>query len=132
MFRKIIPATTLLLMVVMPVVGMASSLKFNEDGGMLGQYIVDVNGFINAVLIPFLLGIGFLFFIWGMFMYFIKGGTDDESKKKGKSLIVYATAGFVLIFIFWGLLELVTDFIGLDKQTLEDDLIPKTPPTQVR
>lgn len=69
--------------------------------------------FINAVLIPFIIGIGFLVFVWGMFQYFIAGGANDEAKEKGKSLMVYATLGFVLIIIFWGVINLVASSTGL-------------------
>lgn len=125
MFRTLILNVAVFLFLAAPVVGMAAG--FQSDGGQLGTYLKEVSGFINGVAIPFLLGVGFLFFVWGMFMYFIKGGDDDDAKKKGKSLIIYATAGFVLIFIFWGLVEILTDFTGLKDQTLDANLVPSTP-----
>ena len=57
--------------------------------------------------IPFILGVAFLVFVWGMFQYFIAGGANEESKEKGKSLMVWATLGFVLVIIFWGVVNLV-------------------------
>lgn len=127
MFRKIILNVAVFLLLLVPVVGIAASGTFNPDGGKLGQYVKNISSFINTVVIPFLLGIGFLFFVWGMFQYFIKGGDDDDAKKKGKSLIIYATSGFVLIFIFWGLVSILTDFTGLKDQTLDSGLIPSVP-----
>lgn len=86
--------------------------QFDADGGPLGDTLVNLISFINDYVIPFILGVGFLFFVWGMFLYFIKGGSNDEEKAKGKSLLIYATSGFVLIFIFWGIVELFVGTFG--------------------
>jgi hypothetical protein len=67
-----------------------------------------------------------------MFRYFIAGGANDEAKEQGKSLIVYATLGFVLVIVFWGIVNLVATSTGLSGKALEaDDLnLPKViPPT---
>ncbi len=101
--------------------------QFEATGGDFGQFLRNVIGFINGIIIPFILGIGFLFFVWGMFLYFIKGGADDDAKSQGKSLIIYATAGFVLIFIFWGLIELLARSTGFQDQTLDTQFIPRAP-----
>ncbi len=78
----------------------------------LGMFLENVLTFVNEIIIPFILGIGFLFFVWGMFQYFIRGGHSDEAKESGKSLIVYALAGFVLIFAFWGIINLLVGAVG--------------------
>ena len=85
-----------------------------DDGGPFGDLLKNILTFSNNVLIPFILGIGFLVFVWGMFQYFIAGGANDEKKEAGKSLMVYATLGFVLIIIFWGVVNLVASSTGLD------------------
>ena len=93
------------------------------DSGDLGRVqdwmstILDV---VNTVFIPFIIGIGFLVFVWGMFQYFIAGGANDESKEKGKSLMIYAVLGFVLIIVFWGIVNLIADSTGIDGQTAGD------------
>ena len=83
------------------------------SGGEFGQLLRDILTFSNDILIPFILGIGFLVFVWGMFRYFIAGGANDESKESGKSLMVYATLGFVLIIVFWGVVNLLANSTGL-------------------
>jgi len=84
------------------------------SGGEFGQLLQDILAFANNILIPFILGIGFLVFVWGMFRYFIAGGANDEAKEQGKSLMVYATLGFVLIIVFWGIVNLLAQSTGLD------------------
>ena len=83
----------------------------SELDNLLGNILL----FTNNVLIPFILGIGFLVFVYGMFQYFIAGGANDEKKEKGKSLAVYAVLGFVLVVIFWGIINLIATSTGLVK-----------------
>lgn len=81
--------------------------------------------FSNDVLIPFIIGIGFLAFVWGMFQYFILGGANDESREKGRKLMVSATFAFVIIILFFGFINLLTTSTGLEGETLR--YIPEVP-----
>ena len=111
----------LLLFMVVPVLVFAQAMPAGgfipEDGGAFGTLLKNILTFSNNVLIPFILGIGFLVFVWGMFKFFILGGANDEEKDKGKSLMVYATLGFVLIIVFWGVINLVASSTGLDQES---------------
>jgi len=100
----------------LPFVASAQDI-IDDDGGQFGTLLRNILGFTNGILIPFILGIGFLVFVWGMFKFFIYGGADDEAKSSGKSLMVYATLGFVLIIVFWGVVNLVATSTGLDEGT---------------
>ena len=101
----------------LPVVASAQIVN-SGNGGQFGTLLQSILTFANTVLIPFIIGIGFLVFVWGMFQYFIAGGANDEAKEKGKSLMIYATLGFVLIIIFWGVVNLLTQSIGLGGATV--------------
>ncbi len=54
-----------------------------------------------------------------MFKYFIQGGANDEAKESGKSLILYAIAGYVVILAFWGIVNIISNGLGLE-DTLEE------------
>src|SRR6056297_2775490 len=112
--QKYIASVTLF---ALPAVAFAQGIADDGSGGEFGQLLRDILTFSNNILIPFILGIGFLVFVWGMFRYFIAGGANDEAKEQGKSLMVYATLGFVLIIIFWGIVNLVAQSTGLDGDT---------------
>lgn len=116
------------LMLITPL--LASAQQFNADGGPFGVLLRNLISFANAFVIPFILGIGFLFFVWGMFLYFIKGGNDEDAQKTGKSYIVYAVAGFIIIFIFWGIVNLLTSSTGFGGQKLTPGFIPVAPSTR--
>lgn len=97
-----------------------AGLANNGSGGPLGQLLGNILTFTNGVLIPFIIGIGFLVFVWGMFQFFIAGGSNDEAKEKGKSLMVYATLGFVLIIVFWGVVNFLVSTTGLQSNTVNN------------
>jgi len=97
-----------------------AAAQFDPGGGGFGDLLANIIGFANQILIPFILGIGFLVFVWGMFRYFIAGGANDEAKESGKSLMVYATLGFVLIIVFWGIVNLIADSTGFGGQSITD------------
>jgi hypothetical protein len=103
-----------------------ASAQLATGGGDLGPFqnlLENILIFTNNVLIPFIIGIGFLVFVWGMFKYFIVGGANDDAKEQGKSLMIYATLGFLLIIVFWGVVNLLADSTGLEGDTLDN--IPK-------
>jgi hypothetical protein len=94
------------------------------DGGEFGTFLTAVLGFIDTILIPLVLGIAFLAFIWGVFKFFILGGSDSEKQTEGKSLMIYAVAGFVLILSFYGLVNFFTDGIGFGGDTITTPGVP--------
>ncbi len=90
------------------------------DGGDIGTALGNILSFIDNVVIPFILSIGFLVFVWGMFKYFIQGGANDEAKESGKSLILYAIAGYVVILAFWGIVNIISNGLGISNQSIQD------------
>ncbi len=96
-------------------------------GGPFAILLVNIIAFINNVLIPFIIAMGFLAFVWGMFKYFILGGSDDDKKVQGKSLMIHATMGFVIIIIFFGLVNMITSSTGLEGETLKNIPIVEIP-----
>ncbi|MFT7644442.1 MAG: uncharacterized membrane protein YidH (DUF202 family) [Candidatus Paceibacteria bacterium] len=98
---------------------LSASAAFEATGGRLGTLLGEILTFANNVLIPFIIGIGFLVFVWGMFRFFIAGGANEEAKEQGKSLMIYATLGFVLIIVFWGIINLLTSSTGLENGNVD-------------
>ncbi len=94
------------------------SATFKGDQTPLGTFIVNIVNFTNGILLPAVLAIAFFVFVWGIFKFFILGGANDEAKEQGKSLMIYATLGFVFIVIFWGLVNFLASTIGLGDDEL--------------
>lgn len=95
-------------------------LTTNAQG--LQSSLVNFVLFLDRTIIPFLLSIGFLFFIINVIRYFVIEGHDEDGREKAKALAIYSVAAFVLIIIFWGLVNLFADSTNLNrcKQPMSD------------
>lgn len=122
---KILSLFGLLALVILPISASAQLGTGDATGGEIGDLFGNILNFIDAYVIPAILSIGFLVFVWGIFQYFILGGANDEAKESGKSLIMYAIAGFVLIIAFWGIINIVSNGIGLEKD-IDKTTLPKS------
>ena len=120
MKRIIYSLSTTALLALPAVINAQSGAGFQSDGGKFGDLLGNILEFTNQVLIPFIIGIGFLVFVYGMFKYFIAGGQNEDKQKEGKDLMIYATLGFVLIVVFWGIINLLASSTGLEGEQLQD------------
>ena len=98
----------------------SAQIAVNGTGGPLADMLRNILVFGNEVVIPFIIGIGFLMFVWGMLQYFIFGGASDESREKGKKLMISSTIAFVVIIIFFGAINLLTTTTGLEGQKIKN------------
>jgi len=80
--------------------------------------IVDVGdilckvGSLLKLVIPVLVALGIVYFVWGVVTYVISN--DEEAKKSGKDRIIYGIIGLVVITSMWGLVAIVVDTFGID------------------
>ena len=110
--------------------GLADAPTLGQGEGQLGTLLSNLVDLINDVLVPLLLAIGFLVFIWGMFRYFVAGSGNDELRASGRNLAVYAITGFMIVVIFWGIVNLLALSTGLvmddaDRTDMRDSMLPK-------
>ena len=87
------------------------SLAYAQSAQVL---IKNVLLFINSSLIPFALGIGFLFFTINVIRYFVIGGSNEEGREKAKNLALYSVLAFTIIVIFYGIVNMIANSIGLE------------------
>lgn len=80
----------------------------------IGNLICKIHKILNSI-IPVLLALGVVYFVWGVVQYMIGGG--DESKKKGKDHIIYGLIGLSVIVGLWGLVNIVVNTFGLKGAT---------------
>ena len=62
---------------------------------------------INNVAVPLVFAMAFIVFIWGIFLYFIQGGHDEEKRQSGKSLMLWGLIGFFVMVSVWGLVHIL-------------------------
>ncbi len=99
---------------------------FDPDNDLQG-YAESIINFINGTLVPLLFAVAFIVFIYGVYKTFIAKGDDEDEQKKGKQLIIYAIAGFVVIVSVWGIVNLLSGALGFTDQNIDSGSIPKAP-----
>lgn len=80
--------------------------------GLFG-YLTNITLFLSNFVIPFILGIAFLVFVVNVIRYFVIGGATEDGQKAAKAQALYSVAAFLVIFIFWGVVMLLTNTFNL-------------------
>jgi hypothetical protein len=79
--------------------------------------------FINNTVIPFILTIAFLVFVWNIFRYFIAGGANEEAQEKARTTAIWGISAFVVIISFWGVVNFIVRDLGLDNRYVTPDYV---------
>lgn len=82
-----------------------------SNGNALADLLCNFHRFINYI-IPILIALGVVYFVWGVVQYVIGGG--EEAKTKGKDKIIYGLIGFAVIFGLWGLVNIVVKTFNIE------------------
>lgn len=82
---------------------------------------------VNEILVPVLMAIAFIVFLWGVYKYFILGAENESDKAEGRKFAMWGIIGFVVILSVWGLVAIVRNTFGLETSSA-----PKSPIFQVR
>jgi hypothetical protein len=68
---------------------------------------------LSRALVPVIVGLSVVVFLYGLFGYIMNSG--DESKRADSvKYIVYGIIGLFVIVSVWGMVFLITDFFGLN------------------
>jgi hypothetical protein len=70
-------------------------------GGILGL-LAQANDLINR-LIPFIIALTVLIFLWGIFKFVIAGG-DGEARKEAQGYIIWGVVALFVMVSVWGIL----------------------------
>jgi len=81
--------------------------------GVIKPYSDSIIGIINSILVPVLMAIAFITFLWGVFKYFIWGGENESEKAEGRKFAMWGIIGFVVILSLWGLVNILMGALGL-------------------
>lgn len=87
----------------------------------------DLVVFLSGTVIPFLLAIAFVAFVYNIIRYFIVGAGNANAREDARRYALYSIAGFVLIVSIWGIVNLLVLGLGFDdNQPVCPDFIPAT------
>lgn len=79
----------------------------------LQELLCRVAEILNSIL-PVLVALGVVYFVWGVISYVVAG--DDEAKKKGRDKIVWGVIGLAVIVAVWGLVAILNNTFGLSNR----------------
>lgn len=89
----------------------------------LSQFGGRILYFINSVLVPFIFALALLLFIYGVYLYFFYGRSEEDARKTGRDYILWAIIAFVVMVSVWGIVNLLAGGLDLNETTIEP-LIP--------
>lgn len=109
--KKLIGYLTLSSALVAPVIVSAASFRSLEDGI---QSILDI---IN-LLIPLIIGLAILYFLWGVLQYVTKGN-EKEGREEAKWIMIWGIIAIFVMVSVWGLVNILHKTFGLDNSPAE-------------
>jgi hypothetical protein len=98
----------------------APLLAFAQTGINISAITPYSNGLItvvNTILVPFLIAIAFMTFLWGVYKYFILGASNESEGAEGRQFVLWGIIGFVVIICVWGIVNLVMNTFGFSAGT---------------
>lgn len=94
-------------------------IAFDEQGvGVVGGGSADgIKGVLSVLkrivtmIVPYIIALAILFFLWGVFKYFFLKG--DEGRASGRSFMLWGIIALVVMVSVWGLLAILLNVFGL-------------------
>jgi hypothetical protein len=94
----------------------------------INELLGDIVSLMNDALIPLLLAIAFITFIYGVFKYFIAASANEEARQQGRVVVVYSLIGFFVLLSAWGILNLLAyQFVDVLPSPNEPTNVPFAP-----
>lgn len=79
---------------------------------------------LNTIM-PLLIAIAAVWFIWGVITYVISG--DEDKKKTARGHIIQGLIGLFIILSFWGIVALINNTLGINPVSINPSAIPCIP-----
>jgi len=112
-FKKFI---FVLIVSALPIVSFAQTTNKPCDATVnnAGDILCRIGNILNMV-IPFLVGLAVIIFVWGVILFVISD--DEEAKTKGRDRIIFGIIGLAVIIGLWGLVRIVNTTFGIDNSS---------------
>jgi hypothetical protein len=103
------------------VAGLAASLmtplfalaQTGVDVSKVTPYSNGIINLINGIFVPVLFAVAFLYFVYGVYKYFILGADNDTERATGRQVVLWSIIGFAVILSVWGLVNVLVDTFGI-------------------
>lgn len=98
--------------------------KFIPLGAMLIPFVALAQTTLQAIIqtlinvvnlvVPLLIGIALIVFIWGVIKYITAGG-DEAKRTEARNTILYGVIGLFAIIAVWGLVKVLSTTFGIER-----------------
>lgn len=77
------------------------------------QYVDFIIYFMNREIVPVILGLSLVAFLWGVFRYYILHGADTNEREHARLFMLWGLIGMILLFTVWGLVNIAGNVLML-------------------
>ena len=81
------------------------------QGNVFAGLICKIGNILNSI-IPILITLAVIYFIWGVIHYAI--ARDEDAKTEGRGAMIWGLIALMVIVSVWGLVNFMKDFIGIN------------------
>ncbi len=114
MYRKIV-AVGSALAALSPLSAFAQGPGPGGGGGLSGTLVPVIQSIIDIVsaLVPFMLTLAVLFFLWGLAKFVLAAG-DEGARESGRSIMIWGVIAITVMVSLWGLVTLLQTIFNID------------------
>jgi hypothetical protein len=105
--------------------GNTSSCGNLSNSSTLLTLLCRIGQIINAI-VPVLIALGVLYFVWGVIQYVVSG--DEEAKTAGRDKMIMGIIGLAVILGLWGLVNILRNTFGVSN--VQNITLPTVPVLQ--
>lgn len=87
------------------------------------KHLISTAGGIIQALIPIVIGLGVLVFLWGVLKYVLN--SSDAGKAEGRTFMLWGIIALFVMVSVWGLVNILRDSLNLNPATPTAPAIPK-------
>jgi len=115
--RNLIYVVVALIFSVVPSIASAAAINSIQD---LASEIIKI---INYV-IPILIAVALVYFIWGMVKY-IRDAGQEAKREEGRAVMIHGIIALFMMIAVWGIVNLLLSTFGLEGSALNQPPVPQ-------
>lgn len=105
---------------ILPFMALAQPVPGTDASGLINGVI----NFISGYIIPLIVGIAILFFMYGVLTY-IRAAGDEEKRKEGRNMMIYGIIAIAVMLSVIGLVSVLTNsFAFTSIRTVNPPILP--------
>lgn len=107
----------------LPLISFAQGGPTSTGGDEGVKKLIGMVGGIVQALIPIVIGLGVLVFLWGVLKYVLN--SSDAGKAEGRTFMLWGIIALFVMVSVWGLVNILRDSLELNTNTPTAPAIPK-------